>query len=92
MRRVQMTPSQRGLMRLERAHAQSGSLSVELARGDVRGRVVILIDDVVTTGGTLREGARALLEAGARSVLGVTMFAVLNPSPDFVSEPSTEIN
>ena len=79
LRRAQVTPSQRGLMRLDRAHAQTDSLSVGSARGTMLGHVVILIDDVMTTGGTLREGARALHEAGARSVVGVTMFAVIDP-------------
>lgn len=35
---------------------------------DVSGRRILLVDDVYTTGSTAQEAARALLEAGARSV------------------------
>jgi len=34
---------------------------------------VILVDDVITTGATLNECARTLLEAGAKSILAVTL-------------------
>ncbi len=34
--------------------------------GDVRGKRVLLVDDVVSTGGTLRRAVEALLESGAR--------------------------
>jgi predicted amidophosphoribosyltransferase len=39
----------------------------------VRGRTVILLDDVTTTGSTLKDAARALKDAGASRVI---MFAV----------------
>ena len=38
------------------------------ARGDVRGARIALVDDVMTTGATLAEGSRVLLEAGAQRV------------------------
>lgn len=40
---------------------------------EVRGKVIILLDDVYTTGATMRECATVLRDAGAREVWGVTV-------------------
>ncbi len=45
--------------------------------GDPAGKSVLLVDDVVTTGASLNEGARLLLESGARHVFCLA----LNRSP-----------
>ena len=42
--------------------------SVTEVVGDVRGKVAIMSDDIIVTGGTLVAGAQALLEAGATQV------------------------
>jgi len=42
-------------------------------RQKVRGKTLILIDDVTTTGATLRECARVLVEAGAKEVRAITL-------------------
>jgi ComF family protein len=42
-------------------------------RRAVRGRWILLVDDVVTTGATLRGAADALVEAGAEAVSAVTV-------------------
>lgn len=39
----------------------------------VAGKCIVLLDDVTTTGATFKEGKRALLEAGAKSILCVAV-------------------
>ena len=48
--------------------------------GDVDGRVAVIVDDIVDTGGTLVTAAEAARNAGARSVLACCTHAVLSGS------------
>jgi ComF family protein len=61
---------QKSLDRQQRALNLAGTLR---SRGDLRGRRFVLVDDVVTTGATILEAARALREAGAEVVGAATL-------------------
>ena len=51
----------------------------KLAEGpDVAGRRVTLVEDVITTGGAVRDATRALREAGAHA-RGATAYVTLEP-------------
>lgn len=68
---------QRGLGRSERADNTADSFSlVEGAEGLLRGRRVLLLDDVFTTGATLHAVSRVLLDSGAREVRALVLARV----------------
>jgi len=72
------TPRQAGLDRTARRLNVSHSFRcIEPRR--IRDETVLLVDDVRTTGATLREGRRALMSAGARDVLTLVLAARDHP-------------
>jgi ComF family protein len=74
LRRSRATIAQFDLDRRDRARNVRGAFEVRPAdRDHVRGRWVLLIDDVVTTGSTLAACATALYDAGAFGVSAVTV-------------------
>lgn len=72
LRKTRHTESQvETASRRERLKNLRGSFSADPAA--VRGRNIILLDDVITTGATLSEARRALREAGAKKILCVAV-------------------
>jgi ComF family protein len=70
--KVRNVPPQAGLRAAERERNVVGAYAVR--RPDrIRGRTLILVDDVTTTGATLRECARVLIRAGAKEVRAITL-------------------
>lgn len=70
--RTRETASQTGLTRKQRRANVRGAFAVTKAE-KVRGRSILLIDDVMTTGTTVNECARVLLRAGAKEVFVATV-------------------
>lgn len=69
LRRVKATPPLKGLGRRERALAVRGAFRVaDARRAALKGRTVILVDDVFTSGATADACARTLKRAGAARV------------------------
>ncbi|MDE2626296.1 MAG: ComF family protein [Burkholderiales bacterium] len=67
--RVKDTPHQLALPPEQRAGNVHGAFAVEPRRlGEMHGRRVTLVDDVMTTGATAAEASRTLLQAGASEV------------------------
>lgn len=71
---VVSTKGQGRRARLDRMRGQLRGHARRLA-----GRDVIVVDDVITTGATMAEAARACLDAGARRVFGLALARVPEP-------------
>lgn len=87
--RQRYTKSQAGLDEQERQKNLKGSFSVR--RPDqVKAKHILLIDDVFTTGATLRAAARALKEAGTAHVSVLTLARVDRRMSQSISAPLGE--
>jgi len=76
LRHVRKVEDQSGLGTVERRGNLAGALSViPLWQRVIRDRRCLLVDDVVTTGATFAEAARALRAAGAATVVGASLAA-----------------
>ncbi|XUU62085.1 ComF family protein [Erythrobacter sp. HA6-11] len=83
LERHRATPSLGGLGRSARQRAIAGSIRVPDSRkARIKGRDVILVDDVMTSGATSEVCVGALLKAGARSVRIACFARVLDEALD----------
>ena len=77
--RVRETSTQTALPADERRANVAGAFRPTRRAGALRGRTVLLVDDVRTTGATLDACAAALKEAGVRKVFALTAARVETP-------------
>lgn len=79
LERVKRTRSQVGLSRTQRGENLQGAFKVPgSAKSHLKGRRVLLVDDVMTTGATANAASRALLRGGAASVDVLTFAMVVS--------------
>jgi len=90
LRRTLPTRPQTGLSHRTRFENVRGAFAVSHPKR-VRGRSVVLIDDVMTTGATISACARALKQAGASQVLGLTL-ARATPQFPGAGRPATPVD
>lgn len=70
LKKIKRTPKQTSLKYRERIENLVNAFKGK--EKAVKGKTVLLVDDVCTTGSTLRECSRALKKAGAKTVYGIT--------------------
>ncbi len=71
---------------IDKRRERAGVSEVMNVIGDVKGRVCVLVDDIVDSGGTLSNAAKALLENGAESVYAYVTHGVLSArGPEIVA-------
>ena len=80
--RRRRTPSQGHLSRSERLRNVAGAFAVRPSRlAQLRGRRILLVDDVLTTGATVSACAGVLRRAGAASIDVLTLARVVRAEP-----------
>jgi ComF family protein len=88
LQRVRETRQQVGLGPNERRANVEGAF---VATSNVAGQNLLLVDDVYTTGATLRACAKAAQMAGARSIYGLTLAQPVRRAPNMgESEPDND--
>jgi ComF family protein len=77
LRKEKSTPQQEGLSRTARLKNVVGSFGIaEKYSGLLKGKVVVLVDDVLTTGATVNECSKILKKRGAEKVIVLTVARV----------------
>ena len=72
-------------------HRSAGVVSGDLFVGDVAGSTALVIDDLISTGGTLLRAARAARKAGARRVMAlVTHGLFMQGAAEVLADPAIE--
>ena len=79
LQRLRATPPLKGMSMRQRRRTVAGAFRVS-DRAQLRGRTIVLVDDVLTTGSTANACARALKRAGAARVDLISWARVIGPS------------
>jgi ribose-phosphate pyrophosphokinase len=70
-------------------HRSGGSVSGDTLVGDVRGRTVVILDDLIVSGTTIGRAARQCRERGAARVLAMATHGVFTPeASDALADPA----
>lgn len=68
------TKEQSGLNKLDRSINLRDSFYIK-NKEEIKGRKILLIDDIITTGTTLQETSKVLIQNGVKEIIGLTLTA-----------------
>jgi ribose-phosphate pyrophosphokinase len=72
-------------------HRSAGVVTGDLFVGDVAGSTALVVDDLISTGGTLLRAARAARKAGARRVIALVTHGLFMPgAADVIADPAID--
>jgi ribose-phosphate pyrophosphokinase len=72
-------------------HRSAGVVTGDLFVGDVAGATALIIDDLISTGGTLLRAARAARKAGATRVIALVAHGLFMPgAADVIADPAID--
>lgn len=76
---------------LAEKHRSAGVVSGEMFTGDMSGRTALVVDDLISTGGTLVRTARAARDAGARRVIALVTHGLFMPgAAEAIADPALD--
>lgn len=76
---------------LAEKHRSAGVVSGDLFAGDVAGMTALIVDDLISTGGTLLRTARSARAAGATCVLAMITHGLFMPgSAEMIADPALD--
>ena len=73
LRKIRNNPRQSAAGGAEKRRKNVKDVYSVLPGADIRGKTLLLVDDIVTTGATLSEAASVLRKAGAAGVIALTL-------------------
>lgn len=72
LKRIKYTESQTSMTLVERAENISGAFKVTNAK-EIKDKSILIVDDVITTGATISECGRALINSGANKIYAASI-------------------
>lgn len=82
---------QRNVMVLEKVHPGPELSAIITIPGDVRGKSIIIVDDMITTAGTIAQASHALHKQGARSITVAATHGIFSHNaPDILEQSPIE--
>jgi ribose-phosphate pyrophosphokinase len=73
-------------------HRSAGVVSGDLFVGDVEGATALIIDDLISTGGTLLRAAQAARKAGAKKVIALVTHGLFMPgASQVIADPAIDL-